>query len=113
MESDYERRGALQYLCARSGHGPDQRQAELCPNVLRIRFHDQQHMHMRLLEDGETERYVVQRSGDTVEVIHETYGHVTPGMRIDAVRRLAGRLAAAATARDRLRQRRCKKRSCP
>jgi hypothetical protein len=31
-----------------------------------------------LLEDGATERYVAERLGDTVEMIHETYGHVTP-----------------------------------
>jgi integrase len=46
-----------------------------------------------LLKDGETERYVAERLGDTVEMIHETYGHVTPRMRVAAVRRLASRLA--------------------
>ena len=46
-----------------------------------------------LLEDGETERYVAERLGDTVEMVHETYGHVTPEMRVAAVKRLASRLA--------------------
>ena len=35
-----------------------------------------------LLENGATERYVAERLGDTVEMIHETYGHVTPKMRV-------------------------------
>jgi len=34
-----------------------------------------------LLENGETERYVAERLGDTVEMIHEVYGHVPPKMR--------------------------------
>jgi len=46
-----------------------------------------------LLEDRETERYVAERLGDTVEMAHETYGHVTPEMRVAAVKRLASRLA--------------------
>lgn len=75
--------------------GRFERRAELCPGAIRIRFHDQRHTHATLLlEDGETERYVAERLGDTVEMIHETYGHVTPRMRVAAVKRLAARLAA-------------------
>ncbi len=67
-----------------------------------MRFHDQRHTHATLLlEAGEPERYVAERLGDTVEMIHETYGHVTPKMRVAAVKRLAARLAAPVTARDR------------
>lgn len=44
------------------------------------------------VEDGATERYVAERLGDTVEMIHETYGHVTAKMRVAAVERLAKRL---------------------
>jgi integrase len=56
-----------------------ERQTELCPGVIRIRFHDMRHTHATLLlEEGATERYVAERLGDTVEMIHETYGHVTP-----------------------------------
>jgi len=47
-----------------------------------------------LLENGETERYVAERPGDTVEMIHETYGHVTPKMRAGAVQRLAAVLSS-------------------
>jgi hypothetical protein len=54
-----------------------------------------------LLEDGETERYVAERLGDTVQMVHETCGHVTPLMRAAAVQRLAARLGAPATVRDR------------
>jgi hypothetical protein len=39
--------------------------------------------------------------GDAVEMIHETYGHVTPKMRAAAVERLAVRLAAPPGARVR------------
>lgn len=71
-----------------------ERRTEECPGVIRIRFHDMRHTHATLLlEDGETERYVAERLGDTVEIVHETYGHVTPAMRVAAVRRLASRLA--------------------
>jgi integrase len=70
-----------------------ERRAQLCAGVVRIRFHDMRHTHATLLlEDGATERYVTERLGDTVEMIHETYGHVTPKMRIAAVERLAKRL---------------------
>lgn len=52
-----------------------ERRTELCPGVIRIRFHDQRHTHATLLlEDGATERYVAERLGDTVEMIHETSG---------------------------------------
>ena len=75
-----------------------ERLAEKCPGARRIRLHDTRHTHATLLlEDGATERYVAERLGDTVEMIHETYGHVTPKMRAAAVDRLATRL----TARDR------------
>lgn len=68
-----------------------ERRTEVCPGVIRIRFHDQRHNHATLLlEDGATERYVAERLGDTVEMIHETYGHVTPRMRSSAVDRLGG-----------------------
>jgi integrase len=68
-----------------------ERRTEVCPHVIRIRFHDQRHTHATLLlEDGATERYVAERLGDTVEMIHETYGHVTPRMRSSAVDRLGG-----------------------
>ena len=53
-----------------------------------------------LLENGETERYVAERLGDTVEMIHETYGHVTPKMRVAAVRRLAALVTAPVALRD-------------
>jgi len=70
-----------------------ERRAEACPGVVRIRFHDMRHTHATLLlEDGATERYVAERLGDTIEMIHGTYGHVTPKMRIAAVERLAKRL---------------------
>jgi integrase len=70
-----------------------ERRAELCPRAVRIRFHDMRHTHATLLlEDGATERYVAERLGDTVEMIHETYGHVTAKMRVAAVERLAQRL---------------------
>lgn len=78
------------------------RRTGACSGVIRIRFHDQRHTHATLLlEDGETERYVAERLGDTVEMVHQTYGHVTPRMRAAAVKRLAARLAAPATVRDR------------
>jgi integrase len=70
--------------------------------VPRIRFHDMRHTHATLLlENGETEKYVAERLGDTVEMIHETYGHVTPKMRTAAVQRLADLLTAPPTVRDR------------
>ena len=34
-------------------------------------------------------------------MVHETYGHVTPRMRVAAVKRLAARLTGEATAGDR------------
>ncbi len=75
---------------------------ERCPGVPRIRFHDMRHTHATLLlENGETEKYVAERLGDTVEMIHETYGHVTPKMRTAAVQRLADLLTAPPTVRDR------------
>jgi nucleoside-diphosphate-sugar epimerase len=37
----------------------------------------------------EHEHYVAERLGDTVGMVHEMYGHVTPRMRVAAVRRLA------------------------
>lgn len=50
-----------------------ERRAETCSGVVRIRFHDMRHTHATLLlEDGATERYVAERLGDTVEMIHET-----------------------------------------
>src|SRR5262249_21362655 len=71
-----------------------ERQTERCPRVIRIRFHDQRHTHATLLlENGETEKYVAERLGDTVEMVHETYGHVTPRMRAGAVRRLGELIA--------------------
>jgi integrase len=74
-----------------------ERRAEACSGVVRVRFHDMRHTHATLLlEDGATERYVAERLGDTVEMIHETYGHVTPKMRIAAVERLAKRLSRPA-----------------
>jgi len=74
----------------------------MCPGIIRIRFHDMRHTHATLLlEDGATEKYVAERLGDTVEMIHETYGHVTPKMRAAAVERLAARLAAPPVARVR------------
>jgi integrase len=84
-----------------------ERRAERCAGVVRIRFHDMRHTHATLLlEDGATERYVAERLGDTVEMVHETYGHVTPKMRVAAVERLAKRLrrpvvTETTTARDR------------
>ena len=70
-----------------------ERRAERCPGVIRIRFHDMRHSHATLLlEDGATETYVAERLGDMVEMIHETYGHVTAKMRVAAVERLAKRL---------------------
>ncbi len=84
-----------------------ERRTEACSGVVRVRFHDMRHTHATLLlEDGATERYVAERLGDTVEMIHGTYGHVTPKMRIAAVERLAKRLrrpavTEAAAARDR------------
>jgi integrase len=74
--------------------GRFERLAELCSGAPRIRFHDMRHTHATLLlEDGATEKYVAERLGDTVQMIHETYGHVTPKMRAAAVDRLASRLA--------------------
>jgi len=79
-----------------------ERRAEKYPGVIRIRFHDMRHTHATLLlEDGAAEKYVAERLGDTVEMIHETYGHVTPRMRAAAVERLAARLAAPPVARVR------------
>lgn len=84
-----------------------ERRGELCAGVVRIRFHDMRHTHATLLlEDGATERYVAERLGNTVEMVHETYGHVTPKMRVAAVERLAKRLrrpvlTETTTARDR------------
>lgn len=50
-----------------------ERRTELCAGVVRIRFHDMRHTHATLLlEDGATERYVAERLGDTVQMIHET-----------------------------------------
>jgi integrase len=75
--------------------------------MVRIRFHDMRHTHATLLlENGATERYVAERLGDTVEMVHETYGHVTPKMRLAAVEQLAKRLrrpsvTKTAAARDR------------
>src|SRR6266545_681905 len=96
----------------RSPHDPDvvthrfERRAEKCPGVIRIRLHDLRHTHATLLlEDGETERYVAERLGDTVEMIHETYGHVTPKMRVADVRRLAARLATPVTGSTTVRDR--------
>ena len=75
-----------------------ERLTDECPGVPRIRFHDMRHTHATLLlEDGATERQVAERLGDTVQMIHETYGHVTPRMRAGAVQRLVARM----TARDR------------
>ena len=48
---------------------------------------------VRPSENGETEKYVAERLGDTVEMIHQTYGHVTPWMRAGAVRRLGALIA--------------------
>jgi integrase len=77
-----------------------ERRAEACPGVLAIRFHDMRHTHATLLlENGETEKYVAERLGDTVDMIHETYGHVTPKMRAGAVQRLAAVLSAQTVAR--------------
>jgi len=71
-----------------------ERRAEECPAAIRIRLHDCRHTHATLLlENGETEKYVAERLGDTVEMIHETYGHVTPRMRAGAVSRLAALIA--------------------
>jgi integrase len=59
-----------------------ERRTVACADVLGIPFHDQRHTHATLLlENGETERYVAERLGDPVEMIHQTYGHVTPKMR--------------------------------
>jgi len=78
-----------------------ERQTELCAGVIRIRFHDQRHTHATLLlEEGATERYVAERLGDTVEMIHETYGHVTPKMRATAVDRLGSLLVGAPASGD-------------
>ena len=48
---------------------------------------------------------MAERLGDSVEMIHQTYGHVTRKMRTGAVQRLARLLATPAmeklTARDR------------
>jgi integrase len=82
--------------------GRFERLTELCPGVLRIRFHDMRHTHATLLlENGETEKYVAERLGDTVEMVHEVYGHITPRMRSGAVQRLAALLADPVTGRDR------------
>jgi integrase len=71
-----------------------ERRAVVCADVLNIRLHDCRHTHATLLlEGGATERYVAERLGDTVEMIHETYGHVTTKMRTSAVLRLAALIA--------------------
>jgi transposase len=67
-----------------------------CPAVIRIRFHDMRHTHATLLlENGGTERQVAERLGITVEMVHETYGHVTPKMRASAPANLGAALATA------------------
>ena len=61
-----------------------------CPDVRRIRFHDQRHTHATLLlENGESLKYVAERLGDREDTVLETYGHVTSRMRTGAVLRLA------------------------
>jgi hypothetical protein len=48
---------------------------EACSGVVRVRFNDKRYTRATLLlEDGATERYVAERLGDTVEMIHETSG---------------------------------------
>jgi integrase len=80
-----------------------ERHTELCPGVIRIRFHDQRHTHATLLlENGETEKYVAERLDDTIEMIYETYGHVTPRMRAGAVRRLGELIAGPPAGTDAL-----------
>jgi integrase len=73
-----------------------ERAAHDCPSVIRIRFHDMRHTHATLLlENGATERQVAERLGITVEMVHETYGHVTPRMRASALANLGAALATA------------------
>jgi integrase len=73
-----------------------ERRAEECPGSIRIRFHDMRHTHVTLLlENGETEKYVAERLGETVEMIHRTYGHVPPKMRVNAVSRLTALVTPA------------------
>lgn len=70
-----------------------ERRAEDCPEVRRIRFHDQRHTHATLLlENGESLKYVAERLGDREDTVLETYGHVTSRMRTGAVSRLAALL---------------------
>lgn len=45
-----------------------------------------------LLENGATERYAAERLGGSVGMAHETYGHITPKMRVAAVEQFANRL---------------------
>jgi integrase len=67
-----------------------ERRAGECPEVRRIRFHDQRHTHATLLlENGESLKYVAERLGDREDTVLETYGHVTARMRAGAVSRLA------------------------
>lgn len=78
-----------------------ERATDQCPGVLRIRFHDMRHTHATLLlENGATERYVAERLGDTVEMVHETYGHVTAKMRAGAVELLSTLVTGATKGRS-------------
>ncbi len=70
-----------------------ERQTELCPGVIRIRFHDQRHTPHCCWRTARG-KYVAERLGDTVEMVHETDGHVTPRMRAGAVRRLGELIVA-------------------
>src|SRR5207247_163100 len=73
-----------------------ERAAQECTAVIRIRFHDMRHTHATLLlESGATERQVAERLGITIEMVHETYGRVTPKMRASALANLGAALATA------------------
>lgn len=62
-----------------------------CPDVQMIRLHDCRHTCATLLlEEGESEKAVAERLGDTVEMVNETYAHVTAKMRRRAASTMAG-----------------------
>ncbi len=69
-----------------------------CPDVRRIRIHDQRHAHATLLlENGDSLKYVAERLGDREDTVLDPYGHVTARMRTGAISRLAALVDPPAT----------------
>lgn len=88
-------------ITARRAHTVKSRLATPAPGVMRIRFHHMRHTSATLLlEAGETEKTVAVRLGDAVEMVNETYAHVTGKMRRRSAATLAGILDGESRAQD-------------